>query len=373
MSYAIIFSLMIVYQMPNVFSGSVYIFAISLIGSFCLIKNIRSNYNNIFAPALLLALTMIVHTLIGDLSHIDNVFNTLIKIVLWFMVFNIGCNFNRNNINNKVLLVLIIAYVLISLIIEQGNFASDYSNPNKFYEITTMYYLLLALPFVLCINNKKIKLLLSCSIGIVCVFSFKRNILITLILIVVAWIASQPRLSKKIKYLSIALSILLIAGLFLLSYSDSYRYILDIWSVRFGSSSSLLGSRGDIYSNVLELMKKSNIFEWIFGHGHNTVAYASSTGFSAHNDFLEILYDYGIISLFIYLWIIRNLLCLYLYQRRYGTDINDAGLTNEPLFPNSFALLVSIIIISVSGMFSHLITYPTHFMLIALFWGWYLQ
>ncbi len=374
LSYGFVFGLMVIYQMSNVFSGGVFIVLITFVGLICFINNLRTRVNSIFLPALLLTIFMLVNTLIGNHSNIDNLLNTLLRIALWFWVYNIGTYFNNIELNNKKIFVCVIIYSLISLVIESGNISSDYSEINKFYEITTIYFLLLILPFVFCIHNKKIRMLLSILIGIVCILSFKRTILLTLILLAFTWLILLPKIEKKKKILIIIICGLIFFFIYNLANNGTFISIIQIWIYRFigKGNTTMLGARGLTYSSVLSLMSKSNFIEWLFGHGYNTVSLASSTGFSAHNDFLEILYDYGIFALVLYICILYNLLKDFLLYRKFNKTVIGSINTNNEYEFNSFALISSVVIVVFAGMFSHLITYPTHFMLISLFWGWIL-
>ena len=75
---------------------------------------------------------------------------------------------------------------------------------------------------------------------------------------------------------------------------------------------------------------------------------------SAHNDFLEIVYDYGIIGLILYVLflgnMIKNLFKLYVNRSRYF----------------SMALSATILYLVVSTS-SHLIIYPTYIVFLLLF------
>lgn len=60
--------------------------------------------------------------------------------------------------------------------------------------------------------------------------------------------------------------------------------------------------RMEIYSTVSSAIFNSDFFSTLFGHGH--MAVNSTFGMGAHNDILEIGYDYGIIATFLYVIII---------------------------------------------------------------------
>ena len=60
--------------------------------------------------------------------------------------------------------------------------------------------------------------------------------------------------------------------------------------------------RFDIYSKIIENLSLSDYFQLFFGHGH--MAVNRDIGVGGHNDLLEISYDYGIISVVLYIVIL---------------------------------------------------------------------
>ena len=78
---------------------------------------------------------------------------------------------------------------------------------------------------------------------------------------------------------------------------------------------------------------------------------------SAHNDFLEVLYDFGAIGFIFYVLIHLSLIkwTLRLFRAR-----------SELAFP----VLISYVCFIVMSMVSHLILYPTYFGLLTAFWAY---
>ncbi len=114
--------------------------------------------------------------------------------------------------------------------------------------------------------------------------------------------------------------------------------------------------RGDIYIAVWRAIKNSNWLELLFGHGMNTAGKVVGAGY-AHNDFLEVLYDYGILAF----------LCLVVY---YVSIIVQAIKMIIRKSPYASAFVVSVIIgISLSS-FSYFLIYYTYVTCTVAFWGY---
>ena len=113
-----------------------------------------------------------------------------------------------------------------------------------------------------------------------------------------------------------------------------------------------------IYADVIERYTSSDIVSQLFGKGYNSVTETDKTrSLSAHNDFLEVLYDYGAIGFVFYLLIHISLVkwTIRLFRQQ-----------NTMAFP----VLVSYVCFIVMSMVSHLILYPTYFGLLVSFWAY---
>lgn len=231
--------------------------------------------------------------------------------------------------------------------------------------VNTVYYPLMLLPLVFTKRNKisvvsGVLLLLFATL-----ISEKRTALIALVLALVIPIIINPNSKSKSKikravlFLLIGLAVLALAYLFILYFE------IDIIE-RFMNLSNDGGSgRNHIYATVLHCIKNMNARDLFIGNGFNGVANdkivmlidSNIFGFeytSAHNDFLEIIYDYGIIGLLLYIFflaqMIKNLFKLYVNRSRYF----------------SMALSATILYLVVSTS-SHLIIYPTYIVFLLMF------
>ena len=117
--------------------------------------------------------------------------------------------------------------------------------------------------------------------------------------------------------------------------------------------------RLDIYSNVWNAFNESSLLEQLFGHGMNASAAVAGAG-KAHNDFLQILYDYGAIAF----------LLIVLF---YFSFIVDAVrlIRRKSVYAASFVF--SIVIGLFLAMLSYFIVYFTYVTCIMAFWGYVLK
>jgi hypothetical protein len=109
------------------------------------------------------------------------------------------------------------------------------------------------------------------------------------------------------------------------------------------------------YLGYLSLMSSQSAQNWLVGYGYNATHYTQYDW--AHNDIIEVLFDFGLVGLTFYLLFVSQLIRIFFEMKKYKYRHLDA-----------FA--VSLVIFFWGTMFSMLITLPYWFLNIAFFWGW---
>ena len=118
----------------------------------------------------------------------------------------------------------------------------------------------------------------------------------------------------------------------------------------------ILTGREAIYLVTIEMIKHSSPAHILLGNGHNGVRRDSPLGISAHNEFLEIIYDYGIIILMVYLGLWVYVLRQWYFHYR-----------NNTIFFLPYTM--SVCIFAVMAMVSQLVLYCSYFLYLVIFWG----
>ena len=151
------------------------------------------------------------------------------------------------------------------------------------------------------------------------------------------------------------LGLLVIVVYYLIVFlSDYNEYIIE----KFSSARDDEGSgRFKIWNDVLSMYWESNPMAMFFGHGYLAVGADSPEKLTAHNDYLEVLYDYGLIGITLLVALLVNLVR---YTRRL------ARRKSELAAPLSASLALFFIV----SMMSHVIIYFAFFSLFGSFWGY---
>jgi O-antigen ligase len=161
------------------------------------------------------------------------------------------------------------------------------------------YYALYLLPLALASDKRWLRIISIIIISIIIISSVKRGGLLALAIGMFVYLYVSRMVSDKSLKASIILYLYLIVMAVFLYFL--IQYLGDDIIERFMDSDDDTGSgRLDIWESLYRRLKTQDITLWIFGNGHLATTVYSWENLSAHNDFLEIVYNYGIFNLFIY-------------------------------------------------------------------------
>ena len=228
--------------------------------------------------------------------------------------------------------------------------------------LSTAYYPLFLLPLVLLNKNTVIKWGLIFFIFITILFSSKRGGFIVLFVALAINFFVSLRQKKSLKkmlpmLIGGGIGIYLLITLMNLFISQNDLSILE----RLGNIQDDGGSGRDfVWAYTWRMItEESNVLPLLFGHGFNAVYSDSMLELSAHNDFLEIIYDYGFIGLLLYFALYVQLFSYYKRIKKHLPNVAGA-------FAASIAMALCI------SMVAHLVINPILFMFLCLFWGLYI-
>jgi O-antigen ligase len=228
-------------------------------------------------------------------------------------------------------------------------------------QLNDVYYLLLLLPWILLCPREWCRYVGAGLIVVAVFWSMKRTAILALLVTLIVYVVTDRVRTRShfSWYWLVAIGVATYFSFQLYSYVDiqTDRFL----SKRIESSFYDRGSgRIDIYSEVFRLLEKSTIDEWMLGHGHNTVrrfnTLQESDFLSAHNDWLEIVFDYGLLALALYLFIHISLL-------RFTFNLLKQRSFYGPAMAASYTLFL------VMSLTSHLVLYASYFGYIMALWG----
>ena len=224
--------------------------------------------------------------------------------------------------------------------------------------INSVYYVALSLPLALSMKSAKMRIVLVSLIFVVIVVSEKRTAMVALLASLV-FAAVVSVLARRRSTLGKQRSGFL-AGMVILIGWAGYSYIESILDsnllAKFRRLEEDEGSgRASIFEDVYERIGETQGAELFLGRGLDAVS-EDFYGVSAHNDFLEMAYNFGLIGLAFYLLIYVALLSKLVQLVREGSE-----------WAGPWA--ASIVTFTVTSFLSHLVLLPSYVGLLAIFWG----
>lgn len=286
-----------------------------------------------------------------------NFFTTLLQSTFWcwiYYVANVICHDKNLSFGNydKFTLALAIAFAL-AFFIHHRTSASD----SELEGDNSVFFVLLMIPWISLVSNNSKRWLATILIVLCSIVSLKRSAII-IGLSSSALIYFRDFLWRRKKSVATLFGAVIIVMLAVgIMYTQSET--IDKVSQRFEQVEDDGGSGRDvIYADVINRYEQGSIIQKVFGRGFDSVR-RDSTFFvpvSAHNDFLEVLYDFGIIGFVIYVMIHLSLIKWNIRLVRQRS-------------PLGFPVMISYVCFIVMSMVSHLVLYPTYFAILVSFWA----
>ena len=277
-----------------------------LVWTFSAAKLFLPNYKLFLPPTTIILfcayfLWASIPTLLDDKTqtgdYITNIMYIFTPMFVLVSSFNSAMHTDFERFDKFVFMILLLALAIqYVLIFKEVNFFLT-------NHLASSYYVLYALPLVLLFESKWIKLFAIIVVTIILFSSFKRSGVLALAVSLVVYIMITQFVKKKLKPASVltAISLIAIAGVafyFLATDNSNGNTILD----RFENVDQDQGSgRIPLWEQTIRMIEDQDLSNQVIGNGFNTVLRESTLQLSAHNDFLETAYDFGIIGLLIYI------------------------------------------------------------------------
>ena len=246
--------------------------------------------------------------------------------------------------------------IIVAMLITAFFYYKNWTFANEVDEahLGTSYYVLFLLPTLLLTPHKWLRYLGIVITGLVLFSSFKRGGVIAFVLAIVAYLFVKEVLGeRKFTRLLVFLIVLIALFIILIFVDNAMGNIISerILNIREDGGSG----RDQVWLTTWDMICYSESTQLIFGHGHNAVLKNSPLELSAHNDFLEMLFNYGIICFVPY---------LVLHVQLIKQIFAEIKMHNK----NASVMAFTYTIFFILSTISHVIVYPW-ISLLVIFWG----
>ena len=226
-------------------------------------------------------------------------FPLVLSLITYIVSYNLYLKYPRDSI--------LLQYVAIALVLILCAGYFVISNGIRFslehfsLRLGIAYIPLLFTPLLL-LNKNKVSLICFLVVGYVVIDSGKRGGLIALLVGLVLFYLVIKQSISKTKNIRIIL-LLTLAILFIEAFLPENTIVTDMLDrlIHGSEDSDYSSGRVSIYTEVLNKYFNSDPVGLLFGHGLGSVDKISKEGLSAHNDFIEALFDFGFIGFVSYL------------------------------------------------------------------------
>ncbi|MCD7903560.1 MAG: O-antigen ligase family protein [Oscillospiraceae bacterium] len=308
----ILYSLYIINKPDSLYSGLQLCRFILLVTLICglLFCKISIDRNTV------IPLMFLVYVFVRSCVDNGDLFNKMLTILIWPLIYLLFYSYTRRNSSRDDFTVdglkkILVFFLIIQFAISIQLIAIHLSGNGRAGEVIFPVYFVLTIYSValLLFPNNRIIMVLTCAMVL---FSTKRVGILTLACGIVAVQFTKLHLAGTLKakwrrFLAIIflLVVLVAAILFLTNYLG-----IDIIQ-RFSDLSDDSGSgRSLMWASLIADFRSGTSLQQLFGKGFQAVTNLMLTGRTvlAHNDYLEILYDYGIVGLvLIIMWVLQLL------------------------------------------------------------------
>lgn len=343
------------------FSSTYYLIGMCIITLIISIAHKKVFSNNAYAKSyLIMCATIIVMSFLHFFSVKVSAREVYVGIICWFTCF---FSFYYLALTDELRRLRIYFYFFFCFLV--------YTYLDTFYYIgvhsalpftmNSSYLLLAFFPLLMLISGRKSQLVVTLVIVLCLLFSNKRGGTVAALLGLIVFYIVEYLPKGKGRHRGRFLSILSLGAIvFGLWYFVQSLLSLDnvVLIDRFVSVENDDGSgRVLIWTEVLNSFESSGFLEKLFGHGYDSVRLYIPEHMSAHNDYLEVLFDFGIIAFIAYLGFI---VMMFVHAYKLIKD-------NSPV-ASSFSS--SIVFFTVLSFMSHVLIYPAYMILYCMYWGY---
>lgn len=207
---------------------------------------------------------------------------------------------NHNNISRKVGIAFCVTVVLFAL--HYFYLMSQIIITGFVPHMIVSYYTLYLLPLIYITCGKKINILFTLIVAVILITSIKRLGIAAMAAAMFVTCVVYNYINPRIKwgaFIGALFVTAIIVGVFVFVGDSDENNLIE----RFESIQEDEGSgRTVVWAKAIQLIENSDFDKFIVGHGFNRVVVDSQAGLSAHDDFLEIIYDYGLIGFILYVF-----------------------------------------------------------------------
>jgi len=215
-----------------------------------------------------------------------------------------------------------------------------------------VFWCLCSLPFLLLMKKTWLQIVALLLTVFIVILTAKRTAVIAIALIMVVYVFMSMQGRNRARNIIL----IIVAGIALYFVISNYisGTFAGVMERMAGMQEDEGSGRIPLYRDVFSVMKENNVIDWLFGRGFGSITLSKHT--NAHNDALQLLFEYGIVGLIFYIYLI-----IYSWRR--------VRILRKMKSPYFMGYVSSFIIFIMLGLVSNLVVFYSYFAFICAFWG----
>lgn len=311
-------------------------------------KSVRSILSHYYLVTICFSLYIALHHFTYNLFSPSDLFLSFSCLLICISTSLIKSNQTLDVLFSFIFIILFSYLFIYYRLVEPRYFFLDEEQRPPFNN--SIYYILCVIPFFLYYKWKYILVVLAFFCVLI---SGKVGAVLGLIIGLLSYLFITQNKQRKQLFKSIIILLALSIVIVVLYTKVSTELGFDILE-KIADDEGTGSGRTDIYMRVIKGISESSFPALIFGHGPFAVSLVYSN--AAHNDFLEVLYDYGILGEFFYLYLII-LLIRFLFKLIKENSCNAA--------PFAFSITLFLIM----SLVSNVIFVGQYGLILFAYWG----
>lgn len=216
-----------------------------------------------------------------------------------------------------------------------------------------VYWCLCAVPFLFLSEKRWLQVVFLLLSIIIVLLTSKRSATISIMLIAMAFLFYS---TKDSEHMFRNLFFTIVAGVVVWYIID--RYFKGSYLGIVERMSNMKNDQGTgripLYKDVFAVMKQNSFIDWLVGRGYGSITITRHT--NAHNDALQLLFEYGFVGLLFYVMMLYFVIKRTITLKR-GNSLYYMG------------HVASLMILLVLGAVSNLVVFYSYFAFICAYWG----
>lgn len=306
-----------------------------------------------FNGTILSGLFLTIYMIIMGVNYNEDPLSWFSCVAVWIMIITILYNLKSSSREKQLYYnILCISTIIISMLYIIGMTSWNVSKTVE--GNNSIYYILTGMAFAFSTYNSKLEIITLLITSAAILISTK---VICIIAMLIIWSSVIYRKGWSVVQVLKSIIGMVILAFFLwhiIKQFVVFNKFTDVFLSIFDKFNSGGSGRSEIYIGIIELLGKSSGSELLFGHGYNAIDRILYIG--SHNDFLMVLYNYGLIGLGLYLIFFIQL-------------IKDFVRLRQQDSPYAFAFGISLVIFLCISMTSNVLNTQIQFLLLCVFWG----